>query len=506
MTTSESPGGSEPQRIERVDLQRKVSLKFKELQGFITEYSENLSVGGMFIRTMTPPPPGTVFDFEFTLGEDYRLIHGIGEVVWVRPKDEGFDQPAGMGVRFLRLDPESQALIDRIVSERLEREGRTGDAPPEVVPGEPWVERVLGQPERHPEAAAASPAGPRAGPEQLSLGGGEARPGALGELPEAPPSAPSPSAGSQDWGLETGPLDPPEPSASAASAWEQPIATEPATPVFVPPSPVATSPYARSYQGAAVAGTPKGHRSLVAVVLAVLVVVAAAAVMVLFFPELSVRWLVGEGTSKAAPERVAERPSAPPGGVEQPVAPPAATPTTEPDVEPPPVAEPAPASRTRTSAPSPEPAPVPKPAAAPPPAPRPAPASSRPAARAGNAASPAAGATFSKVLNIISEPQGDELAVTIFLDGRVEEWQYSVARLQSPPRELVRIQGIHQPFPRSELPVSNALARRIRVGFHPEKPKSELHVVVDLAGPGVALERSEAAGKEIRLYFSKSDG
>src|ERR1051325_7659277 len=47
----------------RVPLERKISLKFKEFRGFITEYSQNLSMGGMFIRTTSPKAPGTVFDF-----------------------------------------------------------------------------------------------------------------------------------------------------------------------------------------------------------------------------------------------------------------------------------------------------------------------------------------------------------------------------------------------------------------------------------------------------------
>ena len=46
----------------RVPLERKISLKFKEFRGFITEYSQNLSMGGMFIRTTSPKPVGTIFD------------------------------------------------------------------------------------------------------------------------------------------------------------------------------------------------------------------------------------------------------------------------------------------------------------------------------------------------------------------------------------------------------------------------------------------------------------
>ncbi len=138
-------------------------------------------------------------------------------------------------------------------------------------------------------------------------------------------------------------------------------------------------------------------------------------------------------------------------------------------------------------------------------APESAPASPAPAPGPAPATPPAAAATASRVLNVIWERQGDELLVTVFLDGRVEEWQYSVARLASPPRELVRIQGIRQPFARSELPVSSDLAERVRIGFHPGRRGSELHLVVDLADPGVVLDKSEAVGQEIRLYFARSE-
>lgn len=509
MTTPEPPGEPEPQRIQRVDLQRKVSLKFKEFQGFITEYSENLSIGGMFIRTVSPPPPGTVFDFEFTLGEDYRLIHGIGEVVWVRESDEGFDRPAGMGVRFLSLDPESQKLIERIVAERLKKGGASAAPPPETVPGGAWVERVLGRSEERAGSAGAS------GPEQLSIGGVEPGPGAEEDEPlRSPPPGTAPALETEAWGLMSGPLgsqgrSEPDPAESGAP--------EPAP--FVPPSAMATSPYARSYGGAAAAPTRDGHRGLVVAVLIVLLLVAGGAVMVLFFPEASVRWLVGGDGTKGAPARTAQGPAAerPPAvGESQPRRPPpaAASPTAEPPVATgsaePPGAATEPATPPAAESPSPEPASpgasVPRPSSrarpAPPPEPEPAP---RPAPRETAPAPAPSGAPFSRVLNVIWEPQGNDLLLTIFLDGRVEEWQYSVARLASPPRELVRIQGVKQPFARTEIDVTSPLAERIRIGFHPELRGSELHVVVDLAGPRVVLDRSEAVGQEIRLYFARAE-
>src|SRR3954451_13631550 len=84
----------------RVPLERKISLKFKEFRGFITEYSENISLGGMFIRTSATKPLGTIFDSELSLTDDCRLVQGIGEVVWARPGDDTEERPGGMGIRF----------------------------------------------------------------------------------------------------------------------------------------------------------------------------------------------------------------------------------------------------------------------------------------------------------------------------------------------------------------------------------------------------------------------
>jgi hypothetical protein len=106
------------------------------------------------------------------------------------------------------------------------------------------------------------------------------------------------------------------------------------------------------------------------------------------------------------------------------------------------------------------------------------------------------------VLNVIWEPAGEGLTVTVFLDGPVQEWNYSVDRLETPPRVVVRVQGVDRPFPRSAIPVGTELVERIRLGFHPERRESELHLVLDLATPEAEV-RSEAAGSEIRLHVAR---
>jgi uncharacterized protein (TIGR02266 family) len=126
---SESVEGLDAAAFEsrRVPLERKVILKFHHFGGFFIEYSANISLTGMFIKTDAPKAPGSVFIFEIWLGDEYKLVHGLGEVVWVRDDDEGLERPSGMGVRFLKIDAESRSVIERIVAEHLQRGGQVFD-------------------------------------------------------------------------------------------------------------------------------------------------------------------------------------------------------------------------------------------------------------------------------------------------------------------------------------------------------------------------------------------
>src|ERR1700712_2787655 len=126
-----------PRDSRRVPLETRVQFKFDRFDGFISEYSANISPGGMFLRTRVPQPPGTVLDFEFRLGDGFELIRGRGEVVWNRLEDEGPTRPGGMGLRFQELSEGSKELIYRIVDQHILHGGRPFDVtqgPPDPVP------------------------------------------------------------------------------------------------------------------------------------------------------------------------------------------------------------------------------------------------------------------------------------------------------------------------------------------------------------------------------------
>jgi uncharacterized protein (TIGR02266 family) len=108
-------------------LERKVILKFHHFGGFFIEYSANVSLTGMFIKTDSPKPPGSVFIFEIWLGEEHKLVHGVGEVVWVRHDDESAGRPAGMGIRYIKIDQDSRTVVQRVIAEHVEKGGKVFD-------------------------------------------------------------------------------------------------------------------------------------------------------------------------------------------------------------------------------------------------------------------------------------------------------------------------------------------------------------------------------------------
>ena len=201
----------------RVPLERKVSLKFKEFRGFITEVSHNVSLGGMFIGTTSPKPPGTIFDFELSLTDDFKLVQGIGEVVWIREGDGGPGRPPGMGVRFLDLSPESRRLVQRIVEEHVGGGGVLFEL--EAAPFPPPPLRTTQQspaptvalPVFHPTAApmASPPPGPgrpprAAGPAPSQLSG------APEGAPDVSPDSPTAHLPRAPWPRTPVRRDPPE--------------------------------------------------------------------------------------------------------------------------------------------------------------------------------------------------------------------------------------------------------------------------------------------------------
>ncbi|WP_438044777.1 TIGR02266 family protein [Sorangium sp. So ce128] len=97
-------------------LQMTVRYKSATVDEFIEHHSHDVSRGGIFIKTPSPFPAGTLLKFEIRLQDEQAVIAGVGRVVWKREPAQGSDaHPAGMGVKFIKIDEKSKAVITRLV-------------------------------------------------------------------------------------------------------------------------------------------------------------------------------------------------------------------------------------------------------------------------------------------------------------------------------------------------------------------------------------------------------
>jgi uncharacterized protein (TIGR02266 family) len=122
-----------------------VRYKSATVDEFIENHAHDVSRGGIYIKTGSPFPPGTLLKFEVRLASDQAVISGVGRVVWKRETSQGTaERPAGMGVKFIKIDDSSKTVIDKLVNTRadagktyeaeVEGPGKVSERPPPVVP------------------------------------------------------------------------------------------------------------------------------------------------------------------------------------------------------------------------------------------------------------------------------------------------------------------------------------------------------------------------------------
>jgi type IV pilus assembly protein PilZ len=94
-----------------------IEVDYRADDTFLFAYITDISAMGIFIRTLTPEPPGTRLTLRFVPpgGEALELD---GEVIWINPPredDDGEPRNPGMGVQFVELDVERRDRIFHLV-------------------------------------------------------------------------------------------------------------------------------------------------------------------------------------------------------------------------------------------------------------------------------------------------------------------------------------------------------------------------------------------------------
>jgi hypothetical protein len=102
-------------------------------------------MGGMFIETVLPLEPGTVFDIEIPMEPlSYR---GAVRVLWTRPHEVGTGDPAGMAVEWVDTSTNQKRVLFRQIEDHVRRGGKILGGNPTAVVEDHFAARTPVTPE-----------------------------------------------------------------------------------------------------------------------------------------------------------------------------------------------------------------------------------------------------------------------------------------------------------------------------------------------------------------------
>ncbi len=110
--------GPDQRQFERFDVQIEGGIA-KEDKSFDHMLLANLSLGGCFVKSDVPQPPGSNVKLRFKLpGLDDEVIQTLGRVCW--NSDEETGGACGMGIQFADLNDDAQLLLKRYIAGLLD--------------------------------------------------------------------------------------------------------------------------------------------------------------------------------------------------------------------------------------------------------------------------------------------------------------------------------------------------------------------------------------------------
>jgi uncharacterized protein (TIGR02266 family) len=100
--------------------------EFQSLKVFTTAQSFDISSRGLFLRTTQVLSAGEEILVRFKLPGVAHPFKAVGRVIWSSATETPHGHPAGMGIQFLDLNPQEQAMIEGYVVEHLLDRAVTG--------------------------------------------------------------------------------------------------------------------------------------------------------------------------------------------------------------------------------------------------------------------------------------------------------------------------------------------------------------------------------------------
>ncbi|UCD85957.1 MAG: TIGR02266 family protein [Deltaproteobacteria bacterium] len=104
------------QRRKHPRFESRIKIGFKSVRDFLWEYSEDISKGGLFVKTNNPMPLKSRLQLKLCLPGRHREISVTGEVVYIVKAGDARKAP-GMGIQLVDLDKNARSEIDEYLEE-----------------------------------------------------------------------------------------------------------------------------------------------------------------------------------------------------------------------------------------------------------------------------------------------------------------------------------------------------------------------------------------------------
>jgi len=98
-----------------------LEVAFDDMEEFVKQYTENISRGGLYLRSDSPLEVGHVFKARLVVPDVLKTVTFQGEVVHVARQEEEGETTYGLGIKFREMSAEDTALLARHVERLQER-------------------------------------------------------------------------------------------------------------------------------------------------------------------------------------------------------------------------------------------------------------------------------------------------------------------------------------------------------------------------------------------------
>jgi type IV pilus assembly protein PilZ len=105
----------------------RLKVRFRNPRAFISEYTQNISKGGLFIKTQKPCGLEEMVEVVLLLPGSGQEVSCLGEVAHVITAAEADDEnPAGMGLRLKELTEKDRQTIEQFIDQEIRTSGDQG--------------------------------------------------------------------------------------------------------------------------------------------------------------------------------------------------------------------------------------------------------------------------------------------------------------------------------------------------------------------------------------------